>query len=167
MGKHVKRNYGLERNLGDIIYNKKDRTVFCKMSIGFFSATVGLVQRKDGCYDITKNIGTKKEPNIVKIAQTFVVKNKKDVVVEGLTQTMLPLISGWNKNTKKIENSNADGLSITTHKLKESVSLKDGEFIKVGYITGNFAIEVTGDQNKSKTTNMPPEVDIDDDEIPF
>ncbi len=167
MGKHVKRNYGLERNLGDIIFNKNNRTVFCKMTIGFFNTTIGLVQRKDGCYDLTKNIGNNLNPNIVKIGQTFCVKNKKNEVVEGLTQTALPLVSGWDKETEKILNSNSDALFITTHKLKEPVTLKNGEFIKVGYITGTFGIEDNGIQGDETVDKNMPEIDIDGDEIPF
>jgi hypothetical protein len=35
----IKRSYGKERTIGDIIYNPQTRSVFCSISLGFFGKT--------------------------------------------------------------------------------------------------------------------------------
>lgn len=62
---------------------------------------------------------------------------------------------------RKHSQKNNDGLQITTHRLKEPKPLGDGNFLKVGWITGRFAIEKM--ENATEASTM----EITDEDIPF
>lgn len=108
----------------------------------------------------------------IKIGQTFPVKRQDGSIVEGLTQATLGLLTNYDKDKQKNVTDSSDALFITTHKLKEPQAVGNNGFKKLGYITGQFTIEIEADTNANNNqseepTNNAPEIEIDDDEIPF
>ena len=134
----TKRIYGKDRNLGDIIFNPKTRTVFCSLKLGFFGEkSITLIKRTDdGCYDLMVSKFNSEET--IKIGQTFPVKKQDGTIVEGLTQATLGLLTSWDKDKQKNVTDSSDALFITTHKLKEPQLIGQNGFKKLGYITGKF-----------------------------
>lgn len=57
----ISRNYGQERNLGDILLNKENNSVFATLDFGFFGqVTVNLAKDKEhGGYTFSKSYKTK------------------------------------------------------------------------------------------------------------
>ncbi len=167
----ITREYGKERTLGDIIYNPSNGSVFCNIQLGFFSKTINLKKREDGCYDILVSRFNSEET--VKIGQTFPVTKQDKSVVEGLTQCTLGLITTYDSTKQKNVTNSDDALFMTTHKLKEPKAFGDKGFKKVGYITGKFGIErdiASNNGSASYNTNEPestPEYDDDGEQIPF
>lgn len=168
----TKRTYGKERILGDIIYNPETKLVFCSLKLGFFGTkSITLEKRQDdGCYDLMVSKYNSEET--IKIGQTFPVKKQDGTIVDGLTQATLGLLTQYDKDKQKYTTDNSDGLFITTHKLKEQQNIGDNGFKKLGYITGKFGIEdeanTTAENNQSQVpVNNVPEIEINEDEIPF
>lgn len=97
----IKRTYGKERTLGDIIYNPNTKSVFCNINIGFFgSKTITLIKRaEDGCYDLMVSKYNSEET--VKIGQTFPVKDKSGNIIEGITKSTLGLLKDMTPRNKK------------------------------------------------------------------
>jgi len=168
--KKVTRTYGKERNLGEIIYNPQTKSVFCSMNLGFFGKkNITLIKRaNDNAYDLAVTFTRNGEEQIAIIGKTFPSKKKDGSIVEGLTQGTLGLLKHYDNELKKEITDSSDALFITTHKLKDPVSLGSKGFKKVGYITGRFGIECdTASSNGSKHQNEEPEYDDDGDTIPF
>lgn len=167
----IKRNYGKDRTLGDIIYNPNTGSVFCKIELGFFSKTINLKKREDGCYDILVSKFNSEET--VKIGQTFPVRKQDNSVVEGLSQSTLGLFSAYDSVKQKTLSKTEDALFITTHKLKEPKAIGDKGFLKVGWITGNFGIEIadassnSSDAHEYQEPDNTPVYDDEGDRIPF
>lgn len=170
----IKRTYGKQRNLGDIIFNPQTKTVFCSINLGFFgSKTITLIKRaEDGCYDLMVSKYNSEET--IKVGQTFPVKDKNGNIVDGLTKATLALLSSYDKEKKKNVSDSSDALYITTHKLKEPVAFGEKGFKKVGYITGQFGIEDdiasnngASSQEENYQNTDEPQYDDDGDEIPF
>jgi len=172
----ITRIFGKERNLGDIIYNPQTKSVFCSLDLGFFGQkNITLVKRQaDGCYDLMVSKYNSEET--IKVGQTFPVKDKHKNIIEGLTQTTLGLLTEYNKEKQKNVTCSNDCLKITTHKLKEPQSFGNKGFKKLGWISGQFALEVNVEDIPATTNNnnmqyQPddniPTIDIDNDEIPF
>jgi len=165
----TKRNYGNSRTLGDIIYNPNTNSVFSNIQLGFFSKTITLSKREDRCYDILVSKYNSEET--IKIGQTFPVKKQDNSIVEGLTQCTLGLLTTYDKDKQKTITNSDDALFITTHKLKKATPIGSKGFLKVGYITGKFGIEVIN--TASSNTQVPsepeetPNYDDDGDQIPF
>ncbi|MFA6195263.1 MAG: hypothetical protein WC656_01310 [Sulfurimonas sp.] len=169
----IKRTYGKNRNLGDIIYNPQTKTVFCSINLGFFgSKTITLMKRtEDGCYDLIVSKYNSEET--IKIGQTFPAKDRDGKIINGLTKATLALLSKYDNEKKKNVSDSSDALYITTHKLKEPISFGDKGFKKVGYITGQFGIEddiASNNGSSSENSQAPdnaPDYDDDNEEIPF
>lgn len=168
MKAQITRNYGQERALGDILLNKENNSVFATLDFGFFgSTTIGLVKDKEnGGYTITKSYKTKEgQLASFNLGKTFPVKDKQGNVVEGITQGLFGLLREWDSATQKTITKSNDGLQITTHRLKEPKQLGDTNFMKVGWITGRFAIEKI--ENATEAPAETPTMDITDEDIPF
>jgi len=170
MANAIKRVYGKERTLADIVYNPKTKTVFAKLNMGFFgSKTVNFSLREDGCYDILVSKYNSEET--VKIGQTFPVYNQDKQAIEGLTKATLGLLKRYDAVKQKEITDSSDALFITTHKLKEPKEFGTQGFKKVGYVTGVFGIEI--ESSVQAEADEPSEVDAvadyDDDgeRIPF
>lgn len=163
----TKRTYGKDRTLGDIIYNPNTKSVFCNIQLGFFSKTITLSKREDGCYDLL--ISKYNSEETIKIGQTFPIKSDDGSTIEGLTKCTLGLLTTYDKDKQKNVTKSEDALFITTHKLKEPKSFGNKGFKKVGYITGKFGIEddIASNNTNVNTENSEPEYDEDGDEIPF
>ncbi|MBT5490881.1 hypothetical protein HOK00_00830 [bacterium] len=180
----MNRNYGKDRTLGDIIYNPETNAVFCNLDLGVLSLNLTLNKREDGCYDLLKPYTSKNgDTGVMKLGRTFQVTRQDKTVVEGLSRTSLALFSKYNKDSGKNEWQTDDQLQIVTHKLKETVNLGDSGFVKVGWITGKFGIEVDDGQyaapqqgtataeEANNVTDMPEEqiqdANQNEDNIPF
>ncbi|CAM3436490.1 hypothetical protein [Helicobacter labetoulli] len=164
----ISRTYGQERSLGDILLNKENNSVFATLDFGFFgTVTIGLTKDKEnGGYTITKSYKTKDgQMSSFNLGKTFPVKDKSGNVVEGITQGLFGLIREYDSATQKNITKNNDGLQITTHRLKEPKQLGDTNFLKVGWITGRFAVEKTA--NTAAEPVETPTMDITDEDIPF
>ena len=158
----IDRYYGNDRgSLGDILHNTKYQELSCKLKLGALgSVTVYLTKRDDGCYDLSRKYkdGTKGFKSF-KIGRTFPVKNKDKIIVEGLTQGGLALLSEYDPGKERdVFNSN-DCLMIVTHESKEKITINEN-LIKVGYITGKFAVEKLLESDKKSQKN-------EENEIPF
>lgn len=169
----IKRSYGKERTLGDIIYNPQTKSVFCTINLGFFGKkTITLIKRADdNAYDLAVTYTRNGEEQIAIIGKTFPVK-KNGSVIEGLTQGTLGLLKRYDSEKSKEITDSSDALFITTHKLKEPKTFGDKGFKKVGYITGKFGIEddIASNNGSSSYNNNEPEVqeyDDDNEPIPF
>lgn len=162
--KKTKRNYGIERTLGDIIYNPNTKSVFCNIKFGFFSKTVNLVKQQDGGFDLVVSKANSEE--LVKIGKTYPVAN-----VEGITKGTLGLLKKYDKELQKEITDSSDALFISTHKLKETKAIGDTGLLKIGYLKGQIGIEISDDEsnNEENTDNskVPDIDDINEDEIPF
>lgn len=162
--KKTKRNYGIERTLGDIIYNPNTESVFCNIKFGFFSKTVNLVKQQDGGFDLVVSKANSEE--LVKIGKTYPVAN-----VEGITKGTLGLLKKYDKELQKEITDSSDALFISTHKLKETKAIGDTGLLKIGYLKGQIGIEISDDEsnNEENTDNskVPDIDDINEDEIPF
>ncbi|RDU51961.1 hypothetical protein CQA49_08975 [Helicobacter sp. MIT 00-7814] len=172
----VKRVYGVERNFGDILWNKENNSVFVNIDAGFFRATVSLAKNNQGGYDLLKSYTNKDGQNATFIGgKTFPVKNKEGVEVEGLTRGLLGLFKEYDAEQKKEFTRNNDALEIVTHKLKEHKKLGDSNIWKVGYLTGRIAIEEANTQASSNAASdfAPMQeqdthtFEISDEDIPF
>ncbi len=163
----TKRTYGKERTLGDIIYNPHNKTVFTSINLGFFGKkSITLVKKDDGSFDLMVSKYNSEE--LIQIGRTFPAKDKNGNPIEGITQGTLGLLKRYDSELKKEITDNSDALFITTHKLKETKALGDSGLIKVGYIKGKFGIEIEANTNVTDNTQSnTPEIDIDEDEIPF
>lgn len=169
-----KRSYGKERNLGDIIYNPQNRSVFCNINLGFFGQkTITLHKREDGCYDLMVSKYNSEET--IKIGQTFPKKDNDGKVIEGITQATFGLLTKYDGDKEKNVTDSSDALFIATHKLKEPKLIGDKGFKKVGYITGRFGIEydIASNSDSSSENVQEPEnesiqeYDEDGEKIPF
>lgn len=172
----IKRSYGKERTLGDIIYNPQTKSVFCSINLGFFGKkNITLIKRADdGAYDLAVPFTKNGEEQIATIGKTFPIKDGKGAIVDGLTQGTLGLLKRYDSEKKKEITDNSDALFITTHKLKENKSLGDSGLLKIGYISGRFGIEddiASNNGASSKKENNQntdePQYEDDEDEIPF
>lgn len=170
----TKRNYGNERNFGDVIYDPKTKSVFTNIDLGFFGrTTLTLVKRaNDGAYDLMKSYRDKNnQEQIICIGKTFPAKKKSGEIIEGMTKGTLGLFKQYDPTTKKTLTNSSDALFITTHKLKDSKPLGDTGLFKVGFITGIFGIEITEESSAqnvdSSNSYEQPEYDDEGDVIPF
>lgn len=171
----VERNYGLERSIGEVIYNPTTKAVIASINGGIFGK-LSLTLKKDteGGYDLLKPYKDKSgNEQVVKLGKLFAAKDKSGNVVEGISKGTLPLLRQWDKELKKEVNSSKDCLLITTHKLKQNEAMGDSGWLKIGYITGQYAIEKkdTPSSQSTQSDNYAghdiPDIDINDDEIPF
>lgn len=172
----IKRIYGVERTIGDIIHNRENNSVFVNIEGGFFGrATVSLTKdTQHGGYNLLRTYKTKDgAEGTFTAGKTFPVKDKNGNVVEGLTQGRLGLLREFNKEANKELVVDNDMLQITTHKLKSENHKRLGEsnLYKVGYITGRFVIEAPQEQSAAgdfaSTESEHPTIDVTDEEIPF
>lgn len=180
--KKVERVFGLERGLGDIIYDKTTKEVYVWFNLGFFgSHKILLVLNQEGTYDLVKTYQKGDEVGTVKLGKTFQATDANNKPVEGITQTTLGLATLYDNINKRNVTGTNDALFITTHKLKERKNINEN-LVKIGYIKGRYGIEVeakntteekTVPQTEQKTQNQQPveqnnpQIEIDEDEIPF
>lgn len=140
----IKRVYGKERNVGNILFDTESKKLLMQINLGFFGRqSFNLVKNEDESFKITKTILNKTENSSKEIAygRLFPAKNKEGQVVQGICKGSLGLISEYDREAQKNLIVNDDVLLITTHKLKEEIKFSDSSLIKVGYITGIFGIE--------------------------
>jgi hypothetical protein len=169
----INRTYGKERTLGDIIYNPQTKSVFCSIDLGFFGKkNITLIKRADdGAYDLAITYSKNGEEQIAIIGRTFPTKKRDGSLADGLTQGTLGLLKRYDAGLNKEITDSSDALFITTHRLKEQKAFGDKGFIKVGFITGKFAIEIVEEAPKGESQQQShsdtPEYDDDGDEIPF
>lgn len=163
----VKRVYGNERALGDIIYNPTTKSVFMNIELGFFGrTTLTLVKREDAGFDLMKPYVDKNGTDqVVMIGKTFPAKRKDGTIIDGLTKGTLALLKKYNKEQNKMLNDNSDALFITTHKLKENQKLGESGLIKIGFVTGVFGLEIASEQNSTNQEQQSEYIETDD--IPF
>ncbi len=166
----TKRTYGKERTFGDIIYNPNTKSVFCSINLGFFGkTTVTLIKRADdNAFDLMKSYTDKQgQEQVICVGKTFPAKRKDGTVIEEITKGTLGLLKKYDNEKKKEITDSSDALFITTHKLKERKPLGETGLLKIGFITGMFGIEIEEDSTKENTNRDIPEIEIDEDEIPF
>jgi hypothetical protein len=164
------RTYGNERTFGDILYSPKTQSVFCNIELGFFGrTTVTLQKRDDDTYDLLKSyIDKQGQEQVIKLGQTFPVTKADGTPVEGMTKATLGLFKRYDKVIGKEVTDNSDALFITTHKLKEPKPLGNSGLMKVGFITGQFGIEVSSETAANPIPVVHEEIaDIPADKIPF
>ncbi len=137
------RNYGKERVLGDIIYNPNTKSVFTSLNLGFLGKqNFTLKKNQEGGYGLLKSYKDKQGNNQeITLGKFFPIKNQKGEIVEGLTKGTFGLFSQFDKQENKTMTKNNDCLILVTHKLQEPKELNNSGFKKVGWITGQFAIE--------------------------
>lgn len=167
----VKRVYGKERSLGDILYNPTTKSVFCNIELGFFGrTTLSLSKREDNGFDLLKNYKDKNgQEQIIILGKTFVAKKKDGSEIEGVTKGTLGLTKRYDKESNKNITDNSDALFLSTHKLKEPQKLGDSGLIKIGYLSGVFGIEIeekSSSEQKHATSDIEMNF-IETDEIPF
>jgi hypothetical protein len=174
MAAKINRHYGIERSLGDILYNPATRSVFTRVDLGVFSLNLTLVQREDKkTYDVLKSYKDKNgQDQVVKLGQSFLVTRKDGSIVDGLSKFSLGLLREWDKEVQKDITRSNDALFLTTHKLKDKKVLNEETGLtKVGWLTGQFGIEVAKEDAKDGENGSyqapEPEIIGEDDEIPF
>lgn len=174
MSSGIKRIYGKERYMGNVLYDEENKKVFINIELGFFGRqNFELVKNEDETFSIIKTIFNKTENSSkeVSFGKLFPVKNKEDQIVQGIHKGSLGLLKEYDKEAQKNMIVNNDVLFISTHKLKERIKLGDSNFWKIGYIKGKFGIE-ENKENSNHENEEPIEVDfksleILDEEIPF
>jgi hypothetical protein len=184
--KHIRRAYGAERNIGDILYNPDSKAVFARIDLGAFSLSLSLTLREDKkTYDLYKSYMAKDGNfQLVKLGQTFPATRRDGSEVEGVSKATLGLYREYDKELKKELTRSNDALYITIIKLKEPKTLGESGLKKVGYITGVFGIELPSDEKANASAkggdnatnsaandyapiNESAPVIYDDEEIPF
>lgn len=174
MSTNVKRVYGKERYIGNVVFDEENKKVFINIELGFFGRQdFELVKNEDETFNIIKTIFNKTENSSkdVTFGKLFPVKNKEGQIVQGISKGSLGLLKEFNKEAQKNMIVNNDVLLISTHKLKEKVKLGDSNFWKIGYIKGRFGLE-ENNENSNHENEEPIEADfknleILDEEIPF
>ncbi|RDU66491.1 hypothetical protein [Helicobacter equorum] len=165
----MKKMYGQERNLGDIILNKDNNSVFVNIEGGIFGRlTLNILKDKEyGGYILQKSYTAKDGTLGSFIAgRTFPVKNKNGDLAEGITQGVLGLLREYDKESGRNLISDKDGLQIVTHKLKEHKRLGETNLFKVGYLTGRFVIEEPKNESAAEDF-IQSQDEISDEDIPF
>ncbi|CUU89656.1 Uncharacterised protein [Campylobacter hyointestinalis subsp. hyointestinalis] len=169
----IKRNYGVERTFGDIIYNPANKSVFATLDFGFMGQiTINLVKQDNGGYDITKSY--KDKDGALKsftLGKLFPVKDKSGNIVEGLAKGSFGLYREYDKVAGKEYTQNNDCVILCSHKLQKTITFEKSGMVKVGYITGSFAIQIKEavNQNLSVETIVENTNNVEDieDVIPF
>lgn len=168
----IKRVYGKERNVGNILFDKESKKVLMEINLGFFGRqSFDLVKNEDETFNITKTIfnTTENSSRTITFGKLFPAKTKDGQNVQGICKGSLGLLKEYDKEAKKNLVSNNDVLIIATHKLKEEIQLGESSLFKIGYITGLFGIEESGNSNhyEEDTGVDPKSLEILNEEIPF
>jgi hypothetical protein len=145
--KKVKRVYGKETTIGDIILNKETNSIFFSIEMGFMGRkTINLVKNESGQYDMFGSYMTKEtnEPIMFSIGKTFQVQDKEKNIVDGLTQGKISLSTTYSKELEKNIFSDENALFITTHQLKEEKKINDS-LVKIGWVVGQLGIAIDED----------------------
>lgn len=177
MSEKIIRAYGKEFTIGDIMYNKKEDTVYFILNGGSFGIhKIILVKNDQGTYDMMKSyMGKDGQPAIVKLGKTFPVTRKDGSTAEGLTQGTFALGVKWDKESSREISDNRNALYFTTHKLRDNETVNDN-MIKVGWVTGQFGIEIeaasasgSGSSSSEPSFNSPePAKEVkNEDDVPF
>ncbi|PAF46240.1 hypothetical protein BKH46_08345 [Helicobacter sp. 12S02634-8] len=175
----IKRTFGNKRNIGEILYNAGTKEVFMNIQLGIFGKHTFSLRKVfdptnenlDGGYEIIKTLWDKTNSSSrdIVLGRLFRVKNKEGNIVEGITSGTIGLLSTYDQDIEKTVTKSNDCLKIITHKLKDKIKLGDSQFYKIGYLTGQFAIE-TQEQATQEDNQVAEEVpfeEIADEEIPF
>lgn len=167
----VARNYGIERNFGEVIYNPQTKVVLANIQLGMFGK-FSFTLKKDnqyGGFDLLKPYKDRQgNEQVVKLGKLFPAKNKQGEIVEGINKGALSLLRQYDKKLEKEINNSNDCLIITTHKLKKEEPMGNSGWIKLGYITGQFGIEKPSQETSQDTQQNVYEGEINDgEEIPF
>lgn len=163
----INRYYGIHRTMGDILYNHLNKTVVAYINAGFFGKVALTLKRlEDGGFELLKSYKDRQGvEQIIRIGRTFPAKDKNGNPVEGITKGTLGLFNEYDQELQKELPSSRDCLLITTHKLKEPKVLGDGSWKKIGYLTGQYAIEIANSAEIPIVYDTVEEVD--EEEIPF
>ncbi|OCR99054.1 hypothetical protein A9K75_08565 [Campylobacter fetus subsp. testudinum] len=169
----IKRNYGLERTFGDIIYNPTNKSIFVTLDFGFMGQiTINLVKLGEGGYDVTKSY--KDRDGALKsftLGKLFPVKDRGGNTVEGLAKGSFGLYREYDKVAGKEYTQNNDCVILCSHKLQKPITFEKSGMVKVGYVTGNFAIQIKEAVNQNPDAEAIVEnannVEDIEDVIPF
>jgi hypothetical protein len=168
----MKKIYGKEVNVGDIIFNGKNKSVFTTLDFGFGGKTTLnlVINKEEGGYDLFKSYTDKDgQLKAFKAGRLFPAKNfKTGELIEGIAKGSFGLSSLYDKEKGKTVFNMDNGVVLTSHKLKSIVDLGNG-FKKVGYLTGQFfvSVEDTSTPAENPTVEAPAQVEGDDEPIPF
>jgi len=170
----VNRKYGKERAMGDIFYNQNDKSVFIILNAGFLGqTTLTLQKQQDGTFDVLKPYMDKLgQTQVARLGKLFPAKDKAGQTVEGITKGTFGLFREYDKETKKSLTSSRDCLILTTHRLQANVPVGDNGLLKIGYVTGQYAIETdeypqASQQSAAPQEEYPQNYEEDGEEIPF
>jgi hypothetical protein len=139
----ITRNYGNERNMGDIL--EKDGSKFVTIDAGFFRKSIGMKKgdNHEG-YDITtRNFKTGED---VVIGRTFPKKDKEGNTLDFVQQVTLGLFTSYDKELKKSVQDHRDAIFLEIVFLKEPETLK-GDLTKVGFVKGRIGVEVASTES--------------------
>jgi hypothetical protein len=165
----ITRAYGKEQNFGDILYSKKTKEIFTTINLGFAgSKTITLKRNENGTFDLSTPYYKDSKRIDFKLGKTFPITDKSGNVVAGLTKGTLSLSTTYDKELGKNISVNNNCLYITTHKLSTNKDI-NSDLVKVGWLTGQFGIEIDSNTTKDTTSTINPPIEdiVDMEEVPF
>jgi len=151
----IERFYGKERNIGDVLYNANTKAVIANIDGGFFGKmTLTLKKEQDNTFTFLKPYIDKNGiQQVVKIGKLFPVKKKNGDIVEGLHKGIFGLNKEYDRTIEKEIIVANDCLIVTIHKLKVA-KLLSNNWMKIGWITGLYAIEKNIENNTIDTNDI-------------
>jgi len=155
----VARNFGNEREFGDVLQSKEGN-YFATIKAGFFQKKIGLRPRtEDEGFDVmVRNYSTNED---IVIGRTF-PNTKKDGTVQKYVQDLtLPLFTAYSKKEGKDINGKEDSLYLRIIFLENTKQINEN-LTKVAFIKGQYGIEVKRDIpiETPTTTSVEAEEDI-------
>jgi hypothetical protein len=167
----ITRAYGIEQNLGDILFSKKTKEIFTTINLGFAgSKTIYFKKNNEGTFDLSTPYYKNNIKLEFKLGKTFPITDNSGNIVPGLTKGSLSLSTTFDKALGKNISVNNNCLYITTHKLSTNKDI-NSDLVKVGWLTGQFGIEIDSNSSSSNSTkNNTSSIDssiVDTGEIPF
>ncbi len=137
----VQRLYGISRSLGDVLQNSQSKDEWVNLDFGFLGLQRFALKKEGNEFALLKsykdNEGNDKSFSLGKL---FEVKDKSNNAT-GLYSGSFGLYRIYSKDLNKQVTLNNDCVVLTLHFLKEPRKLGESEVLKIGYITGQFAIE--------------------------
>lgn len=168
--KTIKRNYGIERNFGNILKSNKTGAYILALNFGVFGKLSLTMRKAEKGTDLLKSyIDKSGNEQSVCIGKLFQATNKNGAIIEGIFKATLGMRSQYNKDTQKTNTMSDDAVFIVTHRLKAPEKTGNPDYEKVGYVTGRFGIEMVEGSVMEQQSHQDdlPEYDDDGDQIPF
>lgn len=164
----ITKNYSDEINKGTMFRNSKTGQVWISLEMGSLgSFNYGLMKNDKGAHNLVVSRVKDDKKVLVKVGESFKATRKDGTVVEGIEKISFGLDNTYNSELKKNVISNQNCLYVTTHLLKEEVTLSNN-VIKIGYLKGTYGVTSTVSAGISPSENSTTyEVENEDDEIPF